>query len=307
MKAVRFHGFGGPEVLRYEDVERPTPGPGQVRLRVAATSFNDIDSSIRAGDMRDRAPVRLPHVPGVDVAGTVEALGPGVEDVAVGDRVVGLLPMTASGAAADHVLVPVEVLAGAPTRLRLTDLAALPLVGLTAWQALFEHGGLTGGQRVLVHGADSAAGGCAVQLARGARAQVIATAGPAVGGGEVLDRPGIGVTAAMCGPVDLVLNLAAATPERLTALVALVRTGGVLVNTAVRVPAPSDVSRGVRGIDFSVRSDADQLADLIARVSTGELVVDVAQRVPLADLPTLHARGAAGRRPGKVVVLPTGG
>ena len=314
MKAMRFHAYGGPEVLRYEDVERPNPGPGQVRVRVAATSFNDVDGSIRAGDMRDRMPVRLPHVPGVDVAGTVDALGPGVADLAIGDRVVGLLPMTAAGAAAEHVIAPADVLAGAPTRLSLTDLAALPLVGLTAWQALFELGGLTAGQRVLVHGADGAVGGYAVQLAREVHAQVITTAGPCsardltfAGADEVIDRPFTEVTAAVCEPVDLVLNLAPVTPGQLAALVSLVRVCGLLVNTAVGVPAPSDDERGVRGIDLVARPDADQLADLIARVSTGELVVDVVQQVALTELPALHARAAAGRLPGKVVVLPAGG
>ncbi|GAA4969740.1 NADP-dependent oxidoreductase [Kineococcus glutinatus] len=314
MKAVRFHEFGGPEVLRYEDVETPTPGAGQVRIRVAATSFNGVDATIRAGAMQGPIPVSLPHTPGIDVAGTIDALGEGVEAVAVGlhvgQEVVGFLPMTSAGAAAEYVIAPAEVLTGAPKDLSLTDAAVLPLVGLTAWQALFDHGGLTAGQRVLVNGAGGAVGGYAVQLAKEARAHVIATAGPrsagrvgAAGADEVVDHTLSDVTAQVTEPVDLVLNLAPVTPERLTALVPLVRDGGRLVNTTVWMPAPSDDERGVRGIDLFVRSDADQLADLVARVNTGELVVDVAQRVALADLPALHARAGAGRLPGKVVVL----
>ena len=313
MKAMRFHAFGGPEVLRLEDVEEPTPGAGQVRIRVAATSFNDVDATIRAGDAQGRTPVHLPHVPGVDVAGTVDALGPGVDAVAVGDRVVGLLAMTAAGAAAEHAIAPAEALTGAPRRIPLADLAALPLVGLTAWQALFDHGHLTAGQRVLINGAGGAVGSYAVQLAKEARAQVIATAGPrsalrveAAGADEVIDHTLTDVTAAVCGPVDLVLNLAPVTPEQLAALIPLIRAGGALVTTTVWVPAPSDEARRVRGIDLVVRSDADQLADLIARVSTGELVIDIAQQVALAELPDLHARAATGRLPGKVVVLPAG-
>src|SRR5215213_6950499 len=99
MKAVCFHEFGGPEVLRYEDVEMPTPGAGQVRIRVAATSFNGVDANIRAGYMQGPIPVALPHTPGLDVAGTVDALGDGVDEGAVGDQVVGFLPMTGTGAA----------------------------------------------------------------------------------------------------------------------------------------------------------------------------------------------------------------
>ncbi|MEV5895025.1 NADP-dependent oxidoreductase [Nonomuraea fuscirosea] len=310
MKTVRFHEFGGPEVLRYEDVPRPAPGAGQVRIRVAATSFNGVDGNIRAGYMRGPIPVELPHTPGIDVAGTVDALGAGVDDVAVGDRVVGLLPMTGPGAAAEYVIAPAEILTAAPRNIPLADSAALPLVGLTAWQALFDHGKLTAGQRVLINGAGGAVGGYAVQLAKEVRAHVIATAGPrsaervkGAGAAEVIDHTTTDVTAAVTEPVDLVLNLAPVAPEQLAALVTLVRDGGALVNTTVWMPAPSDEERGVRGIDVFVRGDADQLADLAARVSTGELRVDVAQRVALADLPALHAQAGAGELPGKTVVL----
>ncbi|GAA2667565.1 MULTISPECIES: NADP-dependent oxidoreductase [Actinosynnema] len=312
MKAVRFHQFGGPEVLVHEDVEQPTPGPGQVRIRVAATSFNGVDGNIRAGFMQGPIPVELPHTPGIDVAGTVDALGDGVTDLAVGDEVIGFLPMTAPGAAAEHVIAPAEALTGAPKGIPLADAAALPLVGLTAWQALFDHGGLTAGQRVLVNGAGGAVGGYAVQLAKELRAHVIATAGPgsaarveAAGADQVIDHTTTDVPSAVTDPVDLVLNLAPVTPEQLAALVPLIRDGGVLVNTTVWMPAPSDEARGVRGIDLFVRSDADQLADLAARVSTGELHVEVAQRVKLADLPALHAQAAKGSLPGKTIVLVT--
>jgi NADPH:quinone reductase-like Zn-dependent oxidoreductase len=307
MKAVRFHAFGGPEVLRYEDVDVPTPGAGEVRVRVTATSYNSVDATIRAGGLQDRAPVQLPHVPGVDVAGTVDALGDGVDAIAVGDRVVGLLPMTAAGAAAEHVIASAESLAGVPRCLPLAALAGLPLVGRTAWQALFDLGKLTAGQRVLVNGAGDAVGGCAVQLAKEARAHVIATADPCsaawVEADEVFDRTLADLTVAVREPVDLVLNLLPVSPERLAALLPLVRDGGALVSAPRRVPVPSDEQRSVRGVDLVVRSDSDQLADLVARVSTNELVVDVAQRVNLADLPALHARAAACRLPGKVVVL----
>ncbi|KWV31385.1 NADP-dependent oxidoreductase [Micromonospora rifamycinica] len=310
MKAVRFHEFGGPEVLRHDDVETPVPGAGQVRIRVAATSFNGVDANIRAGFMQGPIPVVLPHTPGIDVAGTVDAVGADVDDVAVGDRVIGFLPMTDAGAAAEYVTAPAEILTGAPRSIPLADAAALPLVGLTAWQALFDHGRLTAGQRVLVNGAGGAVGGYAVQLAKEAGARVIATASPrsadrvaAAGADEVIDHTATDVTAALTEPVDLVLNLAPVAPEQLAALVTLIRDGGTLVNTTVWMPAPADEERGVRGIDLFVRSDADQLADLAARVNTGELRVEVARRVPLADLPALHADAAAGALPGGKVVV----
>lgn len=310
MKAVRFHEYGDPGVLRYEDVEQPVPGAGQVLIRVAATSFNGVDGNIRAGFMQGPIPVTLPHTPGIDVSGAIAALGEGVTGFQVGDRVVGFLPMTADGAAAECVVAPAEILAPAPTTVPLADAAALPTVGLTAWQALFDHAKLTAGQRVLINGAGGAVGGYAVQLAKSAGAYVIATAGPrsddrakAAGADEVIDHTTAEVIAAVGEPVDVVLNLAPIDPARLAALPGLIRTGGVLVNTTVWMPAPSDDARGVRGIDLFVRSDATQLSRLVARIDAGELRVDVAQRVPLAELPAVHAQAAAGALPGKTVIV----
>ncbi|SDS47365.1 NADP-dependent oxidoreductase [Actinoplanes derwentensis] len=305
MKAVRFHEYGAPTVLRYEDVDLPVPGAGQVRIRVAATTFNPVDGNIRAGFMQGPIPVRLPHTPGLDVSGTVDALGEGVTGFDIGAEVIGFLPMTGPGASAEFAIVPAEILAPAPKSLPLADAAALPVVGLTAWQALFDHAGLTAGQRVLINGAGGAVGRLAVQLATNAGAHVIATAGPrstaavtAAGAHEVL---GHGVPA-LAEPVDVVLNLAPVDPEQLAALTTVIRDGGVLVNTTVWMPAPSDEQRGVRGIDLFVRSDTGQLARLVELIDSGALHLDVAERVPLADLPAVHARAAANALTGKVVV-----
>ncbi|WP_433234721.1 NADP-dependent oxidoreductase [Actinomadura nitritigenes] len=312
MKAVRFHEYGGPDVLRYEDVDRPVPGAGQVRVRVAATTFNGVDGNIRAGFMQEPMPLTLPHIPGLDVAGTIDALGEGAGGLEIGDRVIGFLPFVVDGASAEYVLAPAESLAPAPTSIPLADAAALPLVGLTAWQALFDHAELKPGQRILISGAGGAVGGYAVQLAKAAGAHVIATGSPrsigrvtAAGADEVIDHTAAEVTAAVTDPVDVLLNLAPIDPARFTALAGLVRDGGVVVSSTVWMPAPADQERGVRGIDMYVRSDAEQLSELVARVDRGELTIDVAERVPLADLPSVHARAAAGTLSGKVIVLPT--
>jgi NADPH:quinone reductase-like Zn-dependent oxidoreductase len=309
MKAVRFHEYGDPDVLRYEDVEQPVPGAGQVRLRVAGSAFNPVDDGIRGGYLRDPFPVTLPHTPGIEVSGTVDALGDGVTNVAVGDAVIGFLPMTADGAAAEYVIAPAEILAPAPTSIPLPDAAALPMVGLTAWQALFDDAGLTAGQRVLINGAGGAVGGYAVQLAKRAGAHVIATASlrssdrvRSAGADEVIDHTATAVTVAE--PVDVLLNLARITPEEMAALVALVRPGGVVVNTVPTIPTPADEERGVRAVGFFVRSDTEQLSRLAAMVDRGELRVDVAERVPLAELAAVHAKAATGALPGRVIVVP---
>jgi NADPH:quinone reductase-like Zn-dependent oxidoreductase len=310
MKAMRFYDYGNSDVLRFEDVDQPVPGPGQVRVHVSATSFNPIDAAIRAGFMKEVFPVALPHVPGVDVAGTVDALGVGVSAPRIGDAVIGFLPIIADGAAAEYVLVPSEALTAAPTAIPLADAAALPVVGLTAWQALFEHAGIKAGQRVLVNGAGGAVGGYAVQLARRAGAEVLATVSPrstqhvrAAGADHVIDHTTTSVAEAVREPVDLVLNLAPATPDELAALTALIRPGGIVLSTTT--PAPGDDSRQVRGANMYVRSDAGQLAELVALVDAGDLHVNVAERIPLSRMKTVHAQADAGALPGKMVLFPT--
>jgi NADPH:quinone reductase-like Zn-dependent oxidoreductase len=314
MKAVRFHEYGDPDVLRYEDVDQPVPGAGQVRVRVAGTTFNGVDGNIRAGLMQGPMPLTLPHIPGLDVAGTIDALGDGVSGFEVGDQVVGFLPFVDDGASAEYVLAPAASLAPAPTSIPLADAAALPLVGLTAWQALFDHAGLAAGQRILISGAGGAVGGYAVQLAKAAGAHVIATAGPrssvqvkANGADEVIDHTTTDVTTAVTEPVDVLLNLAPIDPAEFSALAALVRDGGVVVSTTVWMPTPGDEERGVRGIGMFVNSDAAQLSELVARVDRGDLAVDVARRVPLGELQAVHAAAAAGSLHGKVVVVPDAG
>ena len=152
-----------------------------------------------------------------------------------------------------------------------------------------------------------------MQLAKAAGAHVIATGSArsraqveARGADEVIDHTDGEVGAAISEPVDVLLNLAPISPEQFGTLAGRVGDGGVVVNTTVWMPAPSDEARGVRGVDVYVRSDATQLAELSARVDRGELTVDVAERVPMAELGSVHARAADGTLAGKVVVLPTG-
>jgi NADPH:quinone reductase-like Zn-dependent oxidoreductase len=309
MKAVRFHEYGDPEVLRYEDVQEPAPGPGEVRIRVAGSAFNPVDAGIRGGYLQEPFPVTLPHIPGIDVAGTVDAVSADVSSPRVGDRVIGFLPMTADGSAAEYVLAPAEILAQAPTSIPLADAAALPSVGLTAWQALSQHAELHAGQRLLVNGAGGAVGGYAVQLAKRFGAYVIATASPRsieqvrrAGADEIIAYPTTSVPDAVSEPVDVLLNLAPIAPAELSSLADLVRRAGLLLNT-VPSAMPDDLG-GVRAAPVFVRSDAEQLADLVGMIDAGELHVDVAERLPLTQLAAVHARADAGALPGKVILLP---
>jgi NADPH:quinone reductase-like Zn-dependent oxidoreductase len=309
MKAVRFHEYGDADVLRYEEVEKPVPGAREVRIRVAGTAFNPVDAGIRGGYLQQAFSVALPHVPGYDVAGTVDAIGTKVTGRHVGDQVIGFLPMVADGAAAEYAVAPAEILADAPITIPLADAAALPSVGLTAWQSLFEHAELRAGQRLLVNGGGGAVGGFAIQLAKRAGAYVIATASPrstergrAAGADEIIDHTATNVAGAVSPPLDVVLNLAPIAPPELSALAGLVRTGGIVLST-LPTSMPIETS-GVRAVTVFVHPDANQLADLVAMVDAGDLHVDVAARLPLTELSAVHARADAGALPGKVVLLP---
>lgn len=309
MKAVQFHEFGGPEVVRYEDAPTPTPGAGEVLVKVAGSAFNPADAGIRGGTLP--FPVVLPHVSGYDVSGTIDALGEGVDSLQIGDAVVGFIPMGANGSAAEYVVAPAAVLVAAPTSIPLADAAGLPSVALTAWQGLFDLGGLSEGQRVLIVGAGGAVGGYAIQLAKHAGAYVIATASPrshesvsAAGADEVIDHTTTSVLDAVTEPVDVLLNLAPIDPDTFTALVAHVRDGGVVVATTAWMPTPSDASRGVRAAGVFVEAKTDQLTELVKRVDAGTLHVEIARRITLAELPELHAQAAAGQVHGKVVATP---
>lgn len=308
MKAVQFEEVGGPEVLRLVEIQRPSPAAGEVRLRVEASAFNAADNGMRAGFLP--IPVVLPHVPGYDVSGTVDAVGEGVGGVAVGDRVIGFLPMEHDGGAADYVLAPADAVVAAPESIPLADAAALPSVALTAWQALFDEGELAAGQRVLIVGAGGVVGKYAIQLAKRAGIQVVATASPrsvaavrAAGADEIIDHTGTDLLTAVAGQVDVLLNLAPIDPEEFAGLVALVRDGGAVVSTTAFMATPDDAARGVRAATVFVQPNRGRLAELVSLVDAGRLTVEVSRRIPLAGLPTLHGEASEGRVTGKVIVL----
>ncbi len=311
MKAVRYHRYGDSGVLKYEDALRPVPGPQQVLVKVAATSFNPVDAGIRGGYLSQVYTIEFPHIPGVDVAGTIAALGERVQGWNIGDPVVAFLPLDSDGAAAEYALVPAESLATAPTSVPLADAAALPEAALTAWQALFDIADLTAGQKILINGASGAVGGYAIQLAKNAGAVVTATARPrdierlrGLAADRIVDyvdytRSPLDVEGA---PFDVVLNLVSTTDEQTEALIGVVADGGFHVGTMVF--GPLNPGRGVRTQRVFVRSDAAQLVELIRRVDDGRLRIEIADRRALEQAATVHSESDAGRLHGKTILIP---
>lgn len=307
MKTARVHEYGDVSVISYDDVPRPRPGSGEVLVRVAATSFNPSEAALRAGLLRAFFPVDLPYTLGWDVAGTVAEVGAGVDGFSVGDRVIGRLD--GGGAAAEYVPAPGSGLVAAPLSVPLTHAAALPVAGLTAWQAVFEHGKVSAGQRILVNGAGGGVGGFVTQLAKYAGAEVIATASArsaaavlGQGADQVIDYTAVPVGAALDGPVDTLLNLVPLSPPDAAAMARLVRPGGRIVSIAT--PLAPDADTGVTAMHMVARNDTAQLAALVELVDAGAVTVDVSESRPLRDLAEVHRLSEAGRLRGKVVITP---
>ena len=177
MEAVRLTEHGGPSVLSVEEIDRPDPGAHEVLVEVAAAGVNPVDTYFRDGSYQ---PVGLPFTPGVDVAGTVEAVGEGVEEFAVGDRVfgTGIGNAGAQGAYAEYALVPTTNLAPLPDGVSLVEAGASGVAACTAWRALIEHAGLRPAETCLIHGGSGGVGHAAVQVANATSATTITTASP---------------------------------------------------------------------------------------------------------------------------------
>ncbi|MEN3304344.1 MAG: hypothetical protein V7603_546 [Micromonosporaceae bacterium] len=299
------HGYGDASVIREEDIPRPVPNPDEVLIEVAATSFNPSDIGLRRGLLRSVWQPDLPYTLGGDVAGTVVEAGDGVRRPAVGDRVIGRI----AGAAAEYVTAAADVVVTAPAAIPLAHAAAIPIAGLTAWQAVFEHARITSGQRVLVNGAGGGVGGFAVQLAKHAGAEVVATASPRStevvrqhGADQIIDYTATAVAHALDGPVDVIINLVVISARQAATLMSLIRPGGTVVSVTVPVTAPAGST--VTAVHFVARNDTSHLDALVELVDAGAVRVDIAESRPLADLASVHRDAEAGHTRGKIILVP---
>ena len=298
MEALRLHRAAGPDALTLEVIDSPRPGRGEalVRVRAAAITRDELTWPVD----------RLPATPSYELSGVVAALGPHVRGVTVGQPVFGLTGFDRDGVAAEYAAVPARFLAPKPATLGHVEAAAIPLAGLTAWQALFVHGRLEGGQRVLIHGAAGGVGHLATQLARWKGAFVIGTAsGDAadlarqLGADEVLDRTG-GFENGL-GPVDLVLDTVGG--ETLARSMSVVRPGGRLVSVAEE---PPEDPGSIEASYFVVEPNREQLVELAALVQTGGLRPAIDSVFPLAQGPAAFERSMARGKRGKVVLRVAG-
>jgi len=297
MRAVLMHETGDPDVLRYEEADRPEPGDGEVLIRVHAAAVNPIDWKHRRGLVE----TSLPAVLGVDVSGTVEASR--ADDFAVGDRVFGI---SASGGYAEYSTASATAIARKSDALTDEQAAAIPVSGLTAWQALLDRGGLEGGQTALVAGAAGGVGHFAVQFAKLAGARVIGIGSTrnrdfvlGLGADEYVDYTQQEVGEAV-RDVDLALDTVGG--QTTASLLPAVREGGTLVTIAGDPHEEAARERGVRAELLVMSFESERLARIAELVADGDVKVQIAETLPLAEARRAHELSESGHVRGKLVL-----
>ena len=306
MKANRIHVFGGPEVILFEDVPRPTPGTGEVVVRVHAAGVGPWDAWVRAG--RSALPQSLPLTLGSDLAGTVEATGSRDSPFSVGDEVFGVSNPRFTGGYAQYALAFTHTLAHKPRRRNFLESAAVPVVTVTARQMLFRDAGVRAGDRVLVQGAAGNVGAYAVQFARAAGAHVIASVLPRdsdealrLGADEVISIPSEQAQG-LRGTLDTAIDTVGGKAQR--ELFAYVRKGGTLISSVSAPDAQLAQQCGIEAKFILVDVNTEDLEAVADILDAEQLVVRVGQVLPLGEARQAHEM-LEGLRPlpaGKVVL-----
>ncbi|HXD10533.1 MAG TPA: NADP-dependent oxidoreductase [Anaerolineales bacterium] len=306
MKAVRIHGYGGPDVLKYEDAPRPTAGPGEVLIRVHATTVNPFDCAARAGYMDSWFHYTFPLIMGTDVSGVIEEVGEGVSDFAVGDHVYARTGVFRDGANAEYAVAFASDVAAKPKSLDHIHAAAIPHVTLTAWQGLYELANLSEGQTVLIHAAAGGVGHIAVQLAKLRGAKVIGTASihldfiKELGVDQAIDYSTTAFEDVV-SDVDVVLDLIGGeTQERSWKVL---KPGGMLVST---IQPPSEETAAAHGVRTGFIASAPPIKETLTKVAemmdNGTLKVTVSTILPLAEIQKAHELIEAKHTHGKLVL-----
>ncbi len=303
MKAVVVRQWGGAEQAVIEESDVPQPGADEVLVRIRATSINPLDWKIREGYLQQY--VSLPFSLGSDFAGDIEQLGDDVHDLQVGDAVYGMKGL-AGGGFADYTLAKASMIARKPSTLSYTEAAAVPMGGLSAWQALFEHGHLKRGQRVLIHAAAGGVGHFAVQFAKDAGAYVIGTASAnnadfvrGLGADEVIDYNTVAFEDAV-SDIDLVLDTLGFEVSARSLMV--LKPGGTIVGIVTPAPMDAAAERQVTVKYFGAESRRDDLEKLAQHIDGGHAKPHISHDLPFGQIHDgLHLSQQQHGR-GKVVV-----
>jgi len=304
MKAVVAHEYGGPEVLKFEEVPRPEPKENEALVRVIASGVNPADPLTLSGKYAREFGTHLPLIPGYDIAGIVEKTGVKVTKLKAGDAIYGY--PTFGGGWAEYVTVTEGEVAAKPASLSFTETAAVPMGALTAWQALVDTAQLQPGQTILIHGGSGGVGSFAVQIAKARGARVIATASTA--NQDLLRQLGADVPIdytktrfeEIAKDVDAVLDPVG--KETLARSYDVVKKGGIVMSLVAR-PDPVELKkRGIRGAAISVHPDAEDLAEIAHLIDAGKIKPVVTQVLPLNEAIAAQQQAATHHTRGKLVL-----
>jgi alcohol dehydrogenase len=308
MKAAQVSEYGGPEVIKINEVDKPTPASDQVLVEVHAASLNPFDTTVREGYMKEMIPLHFPATLGGDIAGVVVELGEGATNVAVGDKIYGQANVVAgnSGAFAEFVATSCGQVAKAPEKLDYKEAAALPLVGVSAWQALTVHLNLQSGQKLFIHGGAGGIGTIAIQIAKHLGAHVATTAtGDGIarvtklGADEAIDYKSQDF-AEVLGNYDAVFDTVGG--DDFAKSLGILKRGG----SAVSMIAPADEAKaselGVTAMMQSTKVTTEALDELRKLVDSGVVTPQIGKVFPLDEAKEAFEARESGTVAGKVVL-----
>src|SRR5882724_7563751 len=304
MKAIVAHEYGGPEVLKFEEVPRPEPKENEALVRVIASGVNPADPLTLSGKYAREFGTHLPLIPGYDIAGIVEKTGVKVTKLKGGDAIYGY--PTFGGGWAEYDTVTEGEVAAKPASLSFTEAAAVPMGALTAWQALVDVAQLQPGQTILIHGGSGGVGSFAVQIAKARGARVIATASTA--NQDLLKQLGADVAVDYtktrfedaAKDVDAVLDPVG--KETLARSYGVVKKGGIVISLVAR-PDPVEIEkRQIRGATVWVQPKAKDLAEIAHLIDAGKIKPVVTQVLPLSEAIAAEQQAATHHTRGKVVL-----
>ena len=306
MKAIRIHEFGGPEVLKYEDAPQPTPAADEVLIKVYASGVNPIDWKIRAGHAKGKFPVTFPLIPGWDFSGEIEEVGSDIMNFRKGDEVYGRPDPTRNGTYAEYVVVKANEISLKPKSIDHDKATAVPLAGLTAWQALFDYGQLEAGQKVLIHGASGGVGTYAVQFAKWKDAYVIGTASSVnkdflikLGASEIIDYKKEKFEDKLKN-IDLVIDLIGGDTQKHSLKV--IKKGGRLITTVAPEYKDEAKEKDIQLENFMAQSDPEDLEQIASLIDSGKVKPVIAKIFPLKKAAEAHKLIEEGHPIGKIVL-----
>lgn len=307
-RAVVINEYGGKEKLAEAKVSLPELGVDQVLVKVAATSINPIDWKLREGYLKQMFPWSFPIILGWDVAGEIVEVGQKVKDYHVGDRIFARPETTRFGTYADYTIVDSNLLAPVPESIAFTEAAAVPLAGLTALQALFDHGSLKAGEKVLIHAGAGGVGTYAIQLAKNAGAYVITTASPRnhelvkkLGADEVIDYHTTDFEEVLTD-IDLVFDTMGGEIQKKS--FSVLKEHGRLISVLSIEDETLAATKQIEAKAIWLRTNGEQLSELAKLMADGKLVSVIGETFPLTrqGVYDAHALSETHHAVGKIVL-----